>query len=78
MFFNPVLAVGTTPLILVKLEADTDTLSLLQVYEAVVPSKVRTIWLSVLKTVLLVQYWVVPDGFGIKDTNNKKKKKNMR
>ena len=66
MFFNPLFAVGTTPLILVKLEADKDTLSPLQVYEAVEPSKVTVIWLSVLKTVLLVQYWVVPLGFGIR------------
>ena len=43
MFFNPLFAVGTTPLIFVRFEADKDTLSPLQVYEAVEPSKVITI-----------------------------------
>ena len=65
MFFSPLLAVGTTPLILLKLEADNETVSSLQVYVTVVPSKTTVMWLSSLKTVLLVQYCVVPEGLGI-------------
>ena len=66
MFFSPLFEVGTTALILLKFDVDIVTVSLLQVYVAVVPSNNTVMWLSSLKTVLLVQYCVVPVGLGIR------------